>query len=77
MHRRHDDTATVICSILERSAEEAARGVAAAPAACGLVEIRADHLRADAISSLVRNAERSVLVTVRPRRLGGEFDGSE
>jgi len=69
--------ASVVCSILEGEAEAAKRRLRQAPEGCSLVEIRGDLLRADEIAGLVRDAGRDVVVTVRPRREGGRFTGSE
>jgi 3-dehydroquinate dehydratase/shikimate dehydrogenase len=67
----------VICSILETTPAETRRRLEQAPAGCGLVEIRGDHLRASEIEPLVRGAGRPVLVTVRTTSDGGAYDGSE
>jgi len=67
----------VICSILERDLAAARRGIRRAPSACGLVEIRGDHLRGEEIVELVREARRPVVVAVRGRLHGGGFDGTE
>lgn len=67
---------TVVHSILEREPEAVARRIAEAPSACGLIEIRADHLRAGDLSGLVRRCGRSVVVAARSREDGGAFDGS-
>ncbi len=67
----------VICSIREPSAEGTSRRLGQVPAGCGLVEIRADHLRADEVEGLVRRSPRPVVATVRGERDGGGFRGSE
>lgn len=68
---------TVTCSVLERRAADARRRIRAAPAACGLVEIRGDHLGGEEIADLVRGVARPVIVTVRAAEHGGEFNGPE
>lgn len=66
----------VVHSILEADAEGTARRLADAPVACGLVELRADRLRAADVAGLVGRAGRPVVVTVRSAEDGGSFDGS-
>jgi len=68
---------TVVTSVLETDAAPAARAIRAAPAACGLVELRADLLRAEAVSEVVRGAGRPLIVTVRRPEDGGHFGGPE
>jgi 3-dehydroquinate dehydratase/shikimate dehydrogenase len=51
--------------------------MADAPDGCGLIEIRADHLRAEDLPGLIAAAPGEVLVTVRPVGEGGGFSGSE
>lgn len=48
-----------------------------APRACGLVELRADHLRAEEIAGLVGVTGRPLIVTIRRAEDGGGFEGSE
>jgi 3-dehydroquinate dehydratase/shikimate dehydrogenase len=67
----------VVASALAPGAAEMLREVDAAPAGCSLVELRADHLRADEIGGLVRRCDRPVVVTIRRREDGGGFTGSE
>lgn len=67
----------VVCSVLPTDAEQAMQGLSRAPAACGLIELRADHLRADEIAGLARGAGRPLIVTIRRSGDGGAFDGSE
>jgi len=67
----------VVCSVLPTDAAAAMEMLSRAPAGCGLVELRADHLRAVEIASLVRGFGRPLVVTVRRREDGGGFDGSE
>jgi len=69
-------TREVVHSILEPDVEAAARRLADAPAACGLVEIRADALHAGDVAGLVARAGRPLVVTVRTRDDGGTFTGS-
>jgi 3-dehydroquinate dehydratase/shikimate dehydrogenase len=66
----------VVCSVLERCAAETERRLARVPSACGLVEIRADHLPISDVEGLVRGCGRPVIVTVRGAEDGGEFSGS-
>jgi 3-dehydroquinate dehydratase/shikimate dehydrogenase len=68
---------TVVCSILERDVEATTQRLRRAPPECGLVEIRGDFLRGEEIARLVRDTDRPLIVTVRPRREGGHFDGGE
>jgi 3-dehydroquinate dehydratase/shikimate dehydrogenase len=67
----------VVLSILEPTVEATASRMAEAPGGCGLIEIRADHLRAEDLPGLIAGAPGEVLVTVRPVAEGGGFDGSE
>jgi len=67
----------VVFSILEEGAEATLARMREAPRGCGLVEIRADHLRAAEVEGMVRRADRPVIVTARAVRDGGGFDGSE
>ena len=67
---------TVVLSILEDGADLTARRIAATPSGCGLLEIRADTLRASDVPGLLRRADRPSIVTVRGREEGGLFDGS-
>ena len=66
----------VVHSIRDATPEGVLRLLDEAPPACGLVEIRADDLRAGDVSGLVRRAGRPVVVTVRAVSDGGSFDGS-
>ena len=68
---------TVTCSVLERQVADARQRIDRIPKACGLVEIRGDHLRGEEISSLIRQAGRPVIVTLRSPEHGGAFEGSE
>jgi len=63
--------------VLPADASEAKELLSLAPAACDLVELRADRLRADEIGSLVRGSGRPLIVTMRRTEDGGAFDGSE
>jgi len=67
----------VVCSVLPERSEDAAGMIERAPAGCGLVELRADRLRADEITRLVRGTPRPLIVTQRRRDDGGSFEGSE
>jgi len=67
----------VVCSVLPGDVAQAKQGLSRAPNSCGLVELRADRLRAEEIEELVHGAERPLIVTVRRRGDGGSFDGSE
>lgn len=67
----------VLCSILEPNVERTRSRMGGAPAGCALLEIRADHLRADEVTALVAGAGRDVVVTARTPRDGGAFNGSE
>ncbi len=67
----------VVCSILEADAEATGQSLSAAPAGCGFVEIRGDHLTAEDLRALVCRAARPVIATVRRPAEGGVFTGSE
>jgi 3-dehydroquinate dehydratase/shikimate dehydrogenase len=71
------DRSRVIPSVLERDAAAAAQIVTRSRKSHDLVELRADHLRADAIGSVVRQVGGGLIVTARRRDAGGAFDGSE
>jgi len=75
----HDTQAgpLVVCSILEREVEALLAAVREAPAGCGLVEIRADHIPSATLGDLVRRCDRPVVVTIRRGAEGGGFEGSE
>jgi 3-dehydroquinate dehydratase/shikimate dehydrogenase len=60
----------VVHSVYEDTAEAAEGRLRGAPPACGMVEIRADRLRAQDVAGLVARAGRPVLVTVRRRSAG-------
>lgn len=77
MSRESPRLPCVVLSILEDDADRTAARLAAAPAGYGLIEIRADRLRAAEIAALTPRASCPVIVTVRARRDGGSFDGSE
>jgi len=68
---------SVICSILERDAFRTLRSIALAPAGCELLELRADHLRAEEITEVVQRAGRDVIVTIRRGSEGGADSRSE
>src|SRR5262245_23604431 len=74
---RKEPPGIVICSILELDAARTASRLAAAPAGCRLVEIRADHLSGEEVQALVRGAGRPVLVRAARAADGGGFRGSE
>jgi shikimate dehydrogenase/3-dehydroquinate dehydratase type I len=63
--------------VLPADASEGKELLSLAPAACGLVELRGDRLRAEEIGSLVRGSGRPLIVTIRRTEDGGAFDGSE
>ncbi|MDX1390402.1 MAG: type I 3-dehydroquinate dehydratase, partial [Acidobacteriota bacterium] len=67
----------VVFSILEPTVEATVSRLALAPSGCGLIEIRADHLKPSDIPGLVAEAPGPVLVTARPVHEGGAFDGSD
>ena len=56
MHTVEPESPLVVCSVLPADAVEAPGLLSRAPRGCGLVELRADHLRADEIASLVRGS---------------------
>lgn len=78
MARSSDAAApAVVLSILETDPGAVRRRLEAAPRGCGIVEIRADRLRATEIGGLVGAAPVPAIVTVRRPEDGGTFDGSE
>jgi 3-dehydroquinate dehydratase/shikimate dehydrogenase len=70
-------TPVVIGSVLEDSAEATVRRIDALHPGCGLVEVRADRLTTTGIAEILGRVDRPVLVTIRRRDGGGQFDGSE
>jgi 3-dehydroquinate dehydratase/shikimate dehydrogenase len=73
----HASRPHVIGSVLPENAEHALAALARAPAACALVELRADRLRPADIAGVVRRSGRPLVVTVRRVDDGGRFEGSE
>ena len=73
----HASRPHVIGSVLPEHAEHALAALARAPAACALVELRADRLRPADIAGVVRRSGRPLVVTVRRVDDGGRFEGSE
>ena len=67
----------VVCSVMERSAEETLAAVSRAPRHAELLEIRADALREEELREVVLQSDRALIVTIRPRTHGGSFDGDE
>jgi 3-dehydroquinate dehydratase/shikimate dehydrogenase len=67
----------VVCSVLPADVAQAGQMLSRAPGACGLVELRADHLRPEEISSIVRGTGIPLIVTIRHKDDGGVFEGSE
>jgi shikimate dehydrogenase/3-dehydroquinate dehydratase type I len=66
----------IVHSVLEATAEDAARAIADVPPGIAFVEIRADHLRAPECAGLVGISPVPVIVTVREASEGGSFAGS-
>ncbi|HEX4823321.1 MAG TPA: type I 3-dehydroquinate dehydratase [Candidatus Polarisedimenticolaceae bacterium] len=66
----------VVHSILEETPERVLARIDETPSAAGLVEIRADLLRAGDLGGIVARAPRRIIVAVRDRADGGRFSGS-
>ena len=70
-------TGSIVASILPTDRKAAADEIAALAQYPDAVELRADHLGAADISSLVGRSECELIVTVRRRVDGGGFEGDE
>jgi len=75
-HDTHRD-GCVVCSICEPDRASTEQSLQRVPPACGLVEIRGDHLAADEIAALVSGTQRPVIVTIRRADEDGGFEGTE
>ena len=67
----------VVCSILESDIGATEKRLGQVPAACALVEIRADRLPLGDLAGLVRASSKPLVVTIRREVDGGWFCGSE
>jgi len=68
---------TIVISILERDPERVRRIFRTVPEGCGIAEIRGDLLPSGDLPGLVADSPVPVILTLRPRSLGGRFDGTE
>ena len=71
------DHTAVVPSIMEQDAARVEDRSRLLPAACALIEIRADLLSAADLTRVVQQCDRRLIVTVRMERDGGLFQGTE
>lgn len=70
-------TGTIVISILESDPDRVRRLLRIAPPGCAIAEIRGDLLPSSDLPDLVAGSPLPVILTLRPRSLGGRYDGTE